>query len=196
MPGLSAAAASLQKAPVFISFPPTMFSFPPTASAVQTRGQHKGTGSRGHSCSMSASAGELCKRARNVMRGVGKNMQDHYTARVSYPIVGAQTANEPSRGPPLADEVMRWLFTGTGMLTYSPSIIGASVKVLEESATPDMQCTFAPRQLQGRPDWRARGDARPERRRPADAAFVAWLCRGQVEPAGRGAGGRQPPVQH
>ena len=31
------------------------------------------------------------------LRGVGKNMQDHYVARVSYPIVGAQTANERSR---------------------------------------------------------------------------------------------------
>ena len=39
---------------------------------------------------------------------------------------------------------MRWLFTGKGMLTYSPSIVAASVKVLEESATPDVQVTFAP----------------------------------------------------
>src|SRR5205085_6987844 len=76
--------------------------------------------------------------------GVGCNMQDHYVARVSYPVVGAQTANERSRGPPLAGLVMRCLFTGKGMLTYSPSIVAASVKVLEESATPDVQCTFAP----------------------------------------------------
>ena len=78
------------------------------------------------------------------LRGVGKNMQDHYVARVSYPVVGAQTANERSRGLPLAGEVVRWLLTGKGMLTYSPSIVAASVKVLEESATPDVQCTFAP----------------------------------------------------
>ena len=71
-------------------------------------------------------------------------MQDHYVARVSYPVVGAQTAYERSRGLPRAGEVMRWLFTGKGMLTYSPSIVAASAKVLEESATPDMQCTFAP----------------------------------------------------
>ena len=71
-------------------------------------------------------------------------MQDHYVARVSYPVVGAQTANERSRGLPLAGEVMRWLITGKGMLTYSPSIVAASVKVLEKSATPVMQVTFAP----------------------------------------------------
>ena len=58
--------------------------------------------------------------------GVGENMQDRYVARVSYPVVGAQTANERSRGLPLAREVMRWLFTGKGMLTYGPSIVAAS----------------------------------------------------------------------
>ncbi len=82
-------------------------------------------------------------------RGVGKNMQDHYAARVSYPIVGAQTANERSRGLPLAGEFMRWLITGKGILTYSPSIVAASVKVLEELATPDMQVTFAPGSFKG-----------------------------------------------
>jgi len=83
------------------------------------------------------------------LRGVGKNMQDHYVARVSYPVVGAQTANERSRGLPLAGEVIRWLVTGKGMLTYSPSLVAASVKVLEESATPDMQVTFAPGSFKG-----------------------------------------------
>jgi choline dehydrogenase len=76
-------------------------------------------------------------------------MQDHYVARVSYPVEGAQTANERSRGLPLAGEVMRWLFTGKGMLTYSPSIVAASVKVLEGSATPDVQVTFAPGSFKG-----------------------------------------------
>src|SRR5207302_4051332 len=78
------------------------------------------------------------------LRGVGENMQEHYVGRVSYPVVGAQTANERSRGLPLAGEVLRWLITGNSMLTYNPSIVVASVKVLEESATPDMQVTFAP----------------------------------------------------
>jgi choline dehydrogenase len=85
----------------------------------------------------------------HALAGVGKNMQDHYTARVSYPVVGAQTANERSRGLPLAGEVLRWLVTGKGMLTYSPSIVAASIKVLEESATPDVQVTFAPGSFRG-----------------------------------------------
>jgi choline dehydrogenase len=77
-------------------------------------------------------------------RGVGRNTLECQVARVSYRVEGAETANERSRGLSLAGEVMRWLFTGKGMLTYSPSIVAASVKVLEESATPDVQCTFAP----------------------------------------------------
>jgi len=83
------------------------------------------------------------------LRGVGKNMQDHYVARVSYPVVGVQTANERSRGLPLAGEVVRWLITGKGMLTYSPSLVAAWVKGVEESATPDVQVTFAPGSFKG-----------------------------------------------
>jgi hypothetical protein len=36
------------------------------------------------------------------------------------------------------------------MPTCSPSIVAASVKVLERSATPDMQVTFAPGSVKGR----------------------------------------------
>src|SRR5437764_229304 len=78
------------------------------------------------------------------LRGVGKNMQDHYVARVSYPVHGMHTANERARGLPLAGEVLRYVFTGKGMLTYSASLIAASVKILPESATPDVQISFAP----------------------------------------------------
>jgi hypothetical protein len=39
------------------------------------------------------------------LRGVGKNMRDHYAAYVSYPVVGAQTANKRLRGLSLAGEV-------------------------------------------------------------------------------------------
>jgi len=78
------------------------------------------------------------------LRGVGKNMQDHYVVRATYPIHGMSTANERARGLPLAGEVLRYLITGKGMLTYSASLVAASVKILEESATPDVQISFAP----------------------------------------------------
>jgi len=80
----------------------------------------------------------------HALPGVGRNMQDHYVVRMTYPIHGAPTANERARGLPLAAEVLRWLYNGKGMLSYSASLVAASVKVLPESATPDMQCSFAP----------------------------------------------------
>ena len=80
----------------------------------------------------------------HALPGVGKNMQDHYVVRVTYPIHGMATANERARGLPLAAEVMRYLITGKGMLTYSASLVAASVKILPESATPDVQISFAP----------------------------------------------------
>jgi choline dehydrogenase len=80
----------------------------------------------------------------HALPGVGRNMQDHYVVRVTYPITGAATVNEKSRGLPLMAEVLRYLVTGRGMLTYSASLAAASVKVLPESATPDVQCSFAP----------------------------------------------------
>jgi choline dehydrogenase len=80
----------------------------------------------------------------HALPGVGKNMQDHYVVRVTYPIHGMATANERARGLPLAAEVIRYLVTGKGMLTYSASLVAASVKILPESATPDVQISFAP----------------------------------------------------
>ena len=85
----------------------------------------------------------------HALPGVGKNMQDHYVTRMTYPVHGAPTANERSRGLPLAAEVLRYVLTGKGMLTYSASLVAASVKVLEESATPDIQCSFAPGSFKG-----------------------------------------------
>jgi choline dehydrogenase len=79
----------------------------------------------------------------HALPGVGKNLQDHYIARVTCSVTGAKTLNEKSRGLPFAGEVLRYLFAGTGMLTYAASLVAASVKVLEESATPDVQCLLA-----------------------------------------------------
>jgi choline dehydrogenase len=38
---------------------------------------------------------------------------------------------------------MRYVLTGRGILTYAASLVAASVKVLPESATPDIQALFA-----------------------------------------------------
>jgi choline dehydrogenase len=79
----------------------------------------------------------------HALPGVGKNLQDHFLARVTSEVAGIGTANEKSRGLPFVGELMRYVFAGTGLLTYAASLVAASVKVLEESATPDVQVLFA-----------------------------------------------------
>jgi len=79
----------------------------------------------------------------HALPGVGKNLQDHYLARITCVVKGVKTLNETSRGLPFAGDVLRYLFAGTGMLTYAASLVAASVKVLDESATPDIQCMLA-----------------------------------------------------
>jgi choline dehydrogenase len=79
----------------------------------------------------------------HALPGVGRNLQDHFLARVTAEVVGIGTANEKSRGLPFVGEVMRYVFSGTGLLTYAASLVAASVKVLAESATPDVQILFA-----------------------------------------------------
>ena len=76
------------------------------------------------------------------LRGVGRNMQDHYLARVACTVHGAPSLNQQSRGLGLAGQVLRYLATGNGILTYAASLVAASVKVLPESATPDVQALF------------------------------------------------------
>ena len=76
-------------------------------------------------------------------RGSGKTCRT-ITSPASATRSRRPTVNERSRGVALAGEVLRYLVTGKGMLTYSASLAAASVKVLEESATPDVQCSIAP----------------------------------------------------
>ena len=79
----------------------------------------------------------------HALPGVGKNLQDHFLARVTAEVSGIPTANEKSRGLPFMGELMRYVFAGSGLLTYAASLVAASVKVLEELATPDVQILFA-----------------------------------------------------
>jgi len=76
--------------------------------------------------------------------GVGRNFQDHYIARMSCYVRDLETLNERTRGLGFANEVLRYFVQGKGMMTFGASLCAASVKVLPESATPDVQCVFAP----------------------------------------------------
>ena len=80
----------------------------------------------------------------HALPGVGENFQDHYIARMSCYVRDLETLNERARGLGFANEIRRYLVEGKGMMTFGASLCAASVRVLAESATPDVQCVFAP----------------------------------------------------
>lgn len=79
----------------------------------------------------------------HALPGVGRNFQDHFLVRVQAEVQGVASLNERSRGLRFVGELLKYAAQGRGMLTYAASLLAASVKVLPESATPDVQALFA-----------------------------------------------------
>lgn len=75
--------------------------------------------------------------------GVGRNLQDHYVARVCFRLRGIGTANERSSGIPLLREVARYVTSGQGLLTYSAAIVGMYGQS-QYAQRPDIQFVIAP----------------------------------------------------
>ena len=86
---------------------------------------------------------------RHALPGVGRNLRDHYAARVAAFVRGASTLNERSHGLRLVWEVLRYVGTRKGLLAQSPSHAGAYYKTRPELETPDMQLYFAPASYAG-----------------------------------------------
>ncbi|WP_429337350.1 GMC family oxidoreductase [Paraburkholderia atlantica] len=82
-------------------------------------------------------------RTRIALPGVGNNLQDHYVVRLGYRVRGAGTANERSHGLALAREMMRYVVSGTGVLTYSAAIVGGFAQT-RLATRPDVQFVIAP----------------------------------------------------
>ena len=82
-------------------------------------------------------------RTQHALPGVGRNFQDHFLVRSAARVKNIATLNERARGIGLAGEIAKWMLTGRGMLTYGASLVAASVKVLPESGSPDLQALFA-----------------------------------------------------
>jgi choline dehydrogenase len=76
--------------------------------------------------------------------GVGAILSDHYVARVSHRIRGLASINELSRGPRLAREVLRWLVSGRGALTFGVTSAQVFCRSREGLAAPDLQLLFTP----------------------------------------------------
>lgn len=75
---------------------------------------------------------------------VGANLRDHYSVRISQRVQGIGSLNERTQGPRLSLELMRYLVTGSGLLTSGASTCAAFVRSSAQCTAPDLQLSFAP----------------------------------------------------
>jgi choline dehydrogenase len=78
------------------------------------------------------------------LRGVGDNLQDHYTTRMVARVKGVETLNTSTKGLKLAREIARWCIGRPSALAVSPSIAYGFWKSREELDVPDIQMMFTP----------------------------------------------------
>ncbi len=79
------------------------------------------------------------------LRGVGENFRDHYAVRcVVRARTGTVTLNELSRGPRLAEQVLRWATGRSSILATAPSHVHVFWKSWAGPDAPDLQCVFTP----------------------------------------------------
>lgn len=78
-----------------------------------------------------------------ALRGVGRNLQDHYVTRLSFRLKGIETANERAHGAALAKEVAKYVVSAEGILTYSAAVVGAFAST-GLAPRPDVQYVIAP----------------------------------------------------
>jgi choline dehydrogenase len=77
--------------------------------------------------------------------GVGRNLQDHYIARLTYRLSSHDwSANRRIAWPRLALEVARWVTRGDGVLTWSPGMVGVFAKTRPGLEAPDVQFNGGP----------------------------------------------------
>ena len=76
------------------------------------------------------------------LRGVGDNLQDHYTTRMVARVKGVETLNTTTR-PQLAREIARWCIGRPSALAVSPSIAWM-FEITGGIHIPDIQMMFTP----------------------------------------------------
>ena len=79
--------------------------------------------------------------------GVGENLRDHYSIRLSARVKNAITINDLSRGVRFAREVARWAVGRPSILSLSPVLMHAFCKSQAGLADSDLQLSFVPGSL-------------------------------------------------
>jgi choline dehydrogenase len=81
---------------------------------------------------------------KHALSGVGENLRDHYAPRFVARVKNIETINELARGPKLAGQIAKWLFTRKGILSLSPTLVYCFWHSSEAARSSDLQMTFTP----------------------------------------------------
>ena len=80
----------------------------------------------------------------HALPGVGENLQDHYTVRMTARARNVRTINEAAHGWRLALEVARWLARRPSIIGLSPSLVHVFCKSQPQLSRGDVQVLFTP----------------------------------------------------
>nr|MCH9674603.1 GMC family oxidoreductase N-terminal domain-containing protein [Gammaproteobacteria bacterium] len=81
---------------------------------------------------------------RHELPGVGRNLSDHYVARISHRVRGMETINQLARGPKVVGQALRWLIKGDGALSFGVTSANVFCRSREGLVAPDLQLLFTP----------------------------------------------------
>ena len=80
----------------------------------------------------------------HALPGVGENLQDHYTVRMTARARNVRTINEAAHGWRLGLEVARWLARRPSIIGLSPSLVHVFCKSRPQLSRGDIQVLFTP----------------------------------------------------
>lgn len=78
------------------------------------------------------------------LAGVGRNLADHYAARIAHRVKDTISVNQLAHGVRLAAEAIRFVLTGRGALTFGVTTAQVFCRSRDGLASPDLQLSFTP----------------------------------------------------
>jgi len=95
------------------------------------------------------------------LKGVGENLQDHYTIIVQHGVNGGETLSRDGQFPRVILSVFKYLFSKRGVLAHPAATIGAFLKGTQKDGSRDTRPNYQIHFAAGNGDWDDKGNMMP-----------------------------------